>query len=242
MSEVTEKAERAIARADRVMASLDTRSGEVRAAARRERQRLNRALGQRLASVGVAVGVISLLTIVVGLITPIGMFGFLAAVGVAIGIASLLFFWPGESAVPTVPKDVPNGEMVQKFDSFLYRSRHVLPAPAQAVTDSISAQLGTLKATLERVDPMDPDAQDARRLMSIHLPGLVERYANVPAAYRTDADAEGLTVDERLVEGLEAGRGALAEVSERLAKRDVDAFSTQGRFIQSKYGEPESPA
>jgi hypothetical protein len=31
----------------------------------------------------------------------------------------------------------------------------------------------------------------------------------------------------------------LGEVSERLAKRDVDAFSTQGRFIESKYGAGE---
>lgn len=242
MSEVTQRAELAIARADRVMASLDQRGSEARAAAKRERQRVNRALGKRMASVGIAVGVISLITIIVGLIMPIGMFGFLAAVGVAIGIAALLFFWPGESKAPTVPTDASNGEMVQRFDSFLYRSRFALPAPAQTVVDGISAELGTLKSTLERVDAMDPDAQDARRLMSIHLPGLIERYGHVPAAYRTDADAEGLTVDERLVEGLDAGRTALKEVSERLAKRDMDAFQTQGRFIQSRYGEQDTPA
>jgi hypothetical protein len=86
---------------------------------------------------------------------------------------------------------------------------------------------------------MDPDAQDARRLMSVHLPGLIDRYAKVPPAYRAEADAEGKTIDQRLVEGLTATRAALGEVSERLAKRDVDAFSTQGRFIESKYGAGE---
>jgi hypothetical protein len=75
--------------------------------------------------------------------------------------------------------------------------------------------------------------------MSVHLPGLIDRYAKVPAAYRTEADAEGKTIDQRLVEGLSATRTALGEVSERLAKRDVDAFSTQGRFIESKYGAGE---
>jgi hypothetical protein len=195
-----------------------------------------------LASVGVAVGVISLLTIIVGLIVPIGMFGFLAAVGIAVGIAALLFFWPGEETAPTVPKDVGNAEMVQRFDSFLYRSRAALPAPAQEVVDGLSSELGTLKATLERVDPMDPDAQDARRLMSIHLPGLIERYANVPPAFRQEPDAEGRTVDERLVEGLSAARSALGDVGERLAKRDMDAFQTHGRFIQTRYGETDSPA
>jgi hypothetical protein len=227
---------------DRVNRSLDEKGGAVAAARRRERQRVNRAIGRRMAMVGIAVGVISVLTILVGLMQPIGMFGFLAAVGVAIGIAAVLFFWPGETATPTVPKDVPNGEMVQRFDSFLYRTRRALPAPAQTVVDGISAELGTLKTTLERVDPLDPDAQDARRLMSIHLPGLVERYVNVPPAYRNEPDAEGLSVDQRLVEGLGAAKSALGEVSERLAKRDMDAFQTHGRFIQTKYGEPGSPA
>nr|WP_294167465.1 hypothetical protein [uncultured Sphingomonas sp.] len=241
-TELTRKVERTLEMVDRVNRSLDERGGEVRAQRRRERQRVNRALGRRLATVGVAVGVISVITIIVGLLQPIGILGFLAAVGVAIGIAALLFFWPGENATPTVPKDVGNAEMVQRFDSFLYKTRRALPAPAQTVVDGISAQLGTLKATLERVDPLDPDAQDARRLMSVHLPGLVERYVHVPPAYRGEPDVEGLTVDQRLVEGLGAAKSALGEVSERLAKRDMDAFQTQGRFIQSRYGEPGSPA
>jgi hypothetical protein len=241
-TELTRKVERTLEMVDRVNRSLDEKGGAVAAQRRRERQRVNRALGRRVAAMGIAVGVISVLTIIVGLIMPIGIFGFLAAVGVAIGVAALLFFWPGESERPTVPKDVPNGEMVQRFDSFLYKTRRALPAPAQTVVDSISAELGTLKTTLERVDPLDPDAQDARRLMSVHLPGLVERYVNVPPAYRSEPDAEGLTVDQRLVEGLGAARSALGEVGERLAKRDMDAFQTQGRFIQSRYGEPGTPA
>src|SRR5688500_2031951 len=67
-------------RADRVMAEEASRDGPARAAARRERQRLNSGFMTRVIRVGVAIGVISLLTIVVGLIMPIGMFGFLAAV------------------------------------------------------------------------------------------------------------------------------------------------------------------
>jgi hypothetical protein len=46
-----------------------------------------------------------------------------------------------------------------------------------------------------------------------------------------------VSVDERLVEGLSAGRAALADISERLARGDVAAFETQGRFIKSRYGE-----
>ena len=90
----TERFDRVIERADRVMRQLDERDGAVREAARRERQRLNAGLMRRATRVGVAIGVISLITIVIGMVQPIGMFGFLAAIGIAIGIAALLGFMP----------------------------------------------------------------------------------------------------------------------------------------------------
>ncbi|MFP5330681.1 MAG: hypothetical protein ACLGHC_11205, partial [Alphaproteobacteria bacterium] len=75
------------------------------------------------------------------------------------------------------------------------------------------------------------------RLMSVHLPGLIDRYLNVPPDYRAAADSEGQSLDQRLVEGLSAARTALSEISDDLAKGDVAAFETQGRFIKSRYGE-----
>jgi hypothetical protein len=234
----SEKTELAIARADRVMRSMDERGGAARDAARRERQRLNAGLGRTLARVGIAVGVISLAAIAIGLIVPIGMFGFLAAVGLAIGVAALLLFSGGrEIAAPNVTPDLPNGQMVARFDSYLFRARRALPAPAQAELDQLSAQLPALRATLERIPDLDPNAQDARRLMSVHLPNLIDRYVHVPTAYRGERDGEDVSVDQRLVEALAAGRQALTEISEKLAKADMAAFETQGRFIQSRYSE-----
>lgn len=240
MTETDEKVSKALARFDRVMTVIDEKQGPVAVQARAERQRHIRRYAKATRNAVFALLISSLAVIIIGLVTPIGMFGFLAAVLLAVAIAGLLFFWGvREEAVAVVQPDLPNGEMVQKFGSYLYQNRRALPAPAQTVVDSISAQLGTLKQTLERADINDPDAQDARRLMSKHLPNLIDRYANVPAAYREEADAEGKTVDQRLVEGLQASRTALSEVSERLAKRDMDAFQTQGRFIESKYGQTE---
>jgi len=232
-----QRADQAMARANAIFERLDQRDGAARDAARRERQRLNAELAHRVGRVGLAIGLISILTIIVGLITPIGMFGFLAAVGLAIGIAALLLFIPGDSAAKPPSTDLPNGEMVQRFDSYLYRTRAALPAPAQAEVDQLSAVLPSLKQTLERVDTYDANAQDARRLMSVHLPGLIERYAHVPAAYRSEKDGDGMTADQRLVEALAASRAALGDISEKLARDDLAALETQGRFIQSRYGE-----
>ena len=236
MTDVTAKVENAIARFERVARNIDERDGPVRDAARRERQRLNADLANRVKRVGFAVLVISILTIAVGLFIPIGMFGVLAAVGLAIGVAALLALPRSQQGIPAPAADLPNGEMVQRFDSYLYRTRRALPAAAQGQIDAISSVLPSLRQTLERVETLDPNAQDARRLMSIHLPGLIDRYMHVPAACRSERDGEDKTVDERLVEGLAAGRSALAEISEQLARADMAAFETQGRFIQSRYG------
>ncbi|MEO5641149.1 MAG: hypothetical protein ABIQ98_05215 [Sphingomicrobium sp.] len=235
----TDKVERAIARFDRVTAALDARGGTSRDAARRERQRLNAGLGRTAGRVGMAIVAVGVLTIIVGMMMPIGMFGFLAAVALAVGLAALLIAMPVREAIapPAVTPDLANGPMVDRFDSYLFRSRRALPAPAQTEIDQISAMLPRLKETLIRVETLDPAAQDARRLMSLHLPGLIDRYANVPASYRGEIDGEGVSLEQRLVEGLTAGRAKLNEVADSLARADVAAFETQGRFIKSRYGE-----
>lgn len=238
MTDASDKVQRTIARFERITRQMDERDGPVREAAQRERQRLNSDLAQRFKRVGVAIGLVSVVTIAIGLFIPIGMFGFLGAVGLAIGIAALLAVSPSSARRIAAPStDLPNGEMVQRFDSYIYRARRALPASAQSQIDAISAALPSLRQTLDRVETLDPDAQDARRLMSVHLPGLIDRYMHVPAAFRGELDGEGKTVDERLVEGLVAGRVALNEISEKLARADMAAFETQGRFIQSRYGD-----
>ena len=132
---------------------------------------------------------------------------------------------------------MPNQAVVQRLDSLLVRKRAALPAPAARRIDAISQQLPLLESRLAETQLLDPLAQDARRLMGKHLPELIERYERVPAAYRAERDGEGLTVDERLVQGLDAAKAALDELGRKLAREDMDAFETQGRFIESRYRE-----
>jgi hypothetical protein len=239
VTDVTDKVERAIARFERVTRQLDERGGPAQAAAQRERRRLNAGFGRTAAKIAGVVTVIWLVAIIIGFVKPIGMFGFLGALFFTVAAVGLMIERTVKQGVsaPAPSTDLPNGAMVERFDSYVYRARRVLPAPAQAELDAISRILPSLKQTLDRVDTLDPSAQDARRLMSIHLPGLIDRYERVPPAYRQETDGEGKTVDQRLVEGLAAGRAALGEISEQLARADVAALETQGRFIQSRYGQ-----
>lgn len=228
---------RAIARFDDIAGRLDTRDGAAREAARRERQRLNAGLGRTAKWVAGAVALTVAATILIGLVNPIGIFGLLLAVVVGLAlVGGIVAISRRPAAVrPPIAPDLPNAAMVDRFDSFLFRARPALPAPAQAEIDALSAALPPLRETLSRIPDNDPAAQDARRLMSTHLPGLVDRYETIPSAYRGETDGDGKSVDVRLAESLRAGREALADVSKRLAKQDVAAFETQGRFIETRY-------
>ena len=191
--------------------------------------------------IAIAIGAISLGTIAIGMIMPIGMFGFLAAVGIAIAAAAILAFGGARKTVemPNITPDLPNGRMVQQFDSYIYRTRRMLPAAAQREVDVMSAMLPEFRKTLERIPDGDPNAQDARRLMSKHLPSLIDSYLQVPASYRTDRDGEGKSADDRLVEALAAGRQALKDIDEKLARDDLRTFETHGRFMESRYKDEE---
>lgn len=237
----TEKADQVIAHANAVFTRLDERKGAVRDAAVRERQRLNAGVGRTVATLAVTIAVIWAVAGFIGLVMPIGMLGFVAALFATVVAIGLVVGVGARQTViaPAPSSDLPNGAMVERFDSYIFRARRALPAPAQAEIDALGTVLPSLKQTLERVDTLDPNAQDARRLMSLHLPGLLDRYLHVPAAYRGETDGEGKTADERLVEALAASRSALGDISEKLARADMAAFETQGRFIESRYGQPE---
>jgi len=157
-------------------------------------------------------------------------------------MAILAFFSVGPIEPKRVPfnEQLPTKTVVRQLDSLLSSQRPALPAPAAQRLDAISAQLPLLESRLEATNLLDPLAQDARRLMGKHLPELIERYERIPPAYRQARDGGGLTVDERLVSGLDAAREALDELGAKLAKEDLTAFETQGRFIESRYKDGES--
>ncbi len=226
----------AIARFDELSARLDGHTPAARAAARRNIGRSARAVGRRVANIGVAIAILIAATIGFGLfVGPIGWTGlFLVAVAI---LFVLIFFsvWPSEPKQVAYNEQLPTRTVIQQLDSLLVRRRAALPAPAARRIDAISQQLPLLESRLGEIDALDPLAQDARRLMGKHLPELFERYERVPAEYRQQRDGEGMTVDERLVSSLDAAKAALDDIGVRLARGDLSAFETQGRFIESRY-------
>ena len=234
----------AIARFDEVVARYDGRTPEAVGARRRYYGRTAASIGRRLANMGMAIGLLVVATIGFGMIVnPIGITGLFVVALAILAILILFSVWPGgEPKRIEYSEQVPTRTVVQQLESLLVRERPALPAPAARRADAISAQLPLLESRLAEVDPLDPIAQDARRLMGKHLPELIDRYERVPAAYRHERDGDGLTVDERLSASLEATTNALGEIGSKLAHADRQAFETQGRFIESRYkdGGPEA--
>jgi hypothetical protein len=229
-----------IARMDEVVGRID-RSAASRQAQARAITRNSSAFARRIATIAIALGLIFAATVAFGLIMgPIGLGGLAAVIGLAVVAIGILMFFGGEKPVVDYKEDMTNQAVVQRLDNLLVRKRAALPAPAARRIDSISQQLPLLESRLGQTEALDPLAQDARRLMGMHLPELIERYERVPAAYRSERDAEGLTVDERLVQGLDAAGAALDDLGRKLAHEDLAAFETQGRFIESRYKEDGS--
>ncbi|HET9427199.1 MAG TPA: hypothetical protein VFO69_02460 [Allosphingosinicella sp.] len=239
MSSHPRSVDQAIARFDEVMGRID-RSAVSRTAQHRVRSRGIAALGRKIGNIGIAIGVLVVATITFGLIVgPIGLGGLFLVASLMVLAVLLLSFWPGEKPIVDYKEDMPNQAVVQRLESLLVRKRAALPAPAASRVDAISAQLPLLENRLAETQILDPLAQDARRLLGKHLPELIERYERVPEAYRHERDGDGLTVDQRLVAGLDAAKTALDDLGRKLAHEDLSAFESQGRFIESRYKEDD---
>jgi hypothetical protein len=242
MARTPRSVEEAIARFDEYSARLDGHTPAARSARRRYYARAAGTVARRAATMGVAIGALIVATIGFGLIVgPIGITGlFLVALAI-LAILLVFSFWPVEPKRVTYNEQLPTGTVVRQLENMLVRRRAALPAPAVQRADAIGAQLPLLESRLAEVDPLDPLAQDARRLMGKHLPELIERYERIPTAYRHQTDGEGLTADQRLVASLDAAGQALGEIGDKLVRSDRDALETQGRFIESRYKDEGGP-
>ncbi len=238
MAQHPRSVDQALARFDEVMNRID-RTTPSREAQRRATARSAGVVLAKARNIGIALAVVLVGAIGAGIVlNGIGITGlFLVAALMFLSVIVFSVWGPSATDRPIVDyrEDMPNQAVVQRLDSLLVRKRPALPAPAASRLDAISAQLPLLESRLGEANALDPLAQDARRLMGKHLPELIERYERVPAQFRGERDGEGLTVDQRLVQGLDAAKTALDDLGRKLAHEDLTAFETQGRFIESRY-------
>ena len=225
-----------IARFEEFAARTDGRAVAVSDAHRRVSARRARSLGGRLAGTGGAIVALLIATLVFSqIVGPIGLAGLFLVAFATLAILVLFSVWPSAPARVAYDDKLPTKTLVRQLDSLIVQRRPALPAPAALRLDAIGAKLPLLESRLAEIDPLDPLAQDARRLMGQHLPELLDRYEKIPADYRGERDGDGLNVNERLIASLDTTHEALDGIAAQLAESDRRAFETQGRFIESRY-------
>jgi uncharacterized membrane protein YcjF (UPF0283 family) len=125
-------------------------------------------------------------------------------------------------------------ELAGSTELWLEARRRVLPDAAVDAIDMIGVRLEQLAPQLATLDENEPAAREVRKLLSEHLPSLVESYTRIPPALRSTEHA-GSTPSEQLVDGLCVIADEIEAMSHDLSRNDLDALATRGRFLETKY-------
>jgi hypothetical protein len=222
----------ALARYDEWLARTVKSPNAVKLGARRL-ERTTRSVGRRMRNMAFGVLAVLVAAFLYGnLVAPLGFLGLMVTMMAAICAMFVLATWPAPRA-PTLEKlpEAPLATLPAKVESWLEGQRLALPAPAAREVDQIMAQLDRLGPELRTLDPATPQAEDARKLLSDHLPRLVKSYAQVPAVERGTAEAQGHFRD-----GLRVVGGEIDRLTTDIARERLRALESEGRFLESRYG------
>jgi hypothetical protein len=204
------------------------------------RKRRESDIKTRVGRVVLADTAIIVAALVIGFITPLGMFGALLVMALLM-IATLTFaILPGaREPVPEQFHAVPLRALPQQTEAWLDRQRPALPAPAVGLVDQIGVRLETLGPQLATLDEREPAAAEIRKLVGEQIPELVKGWQRVPEPLRA-TPRNGVSPDQQLVEGLKVIEAEIGEMSASLAQGDLDSLATRGRYLQIKYRDEDA--
>jgi hypothetical protein len=212
------------------------KSKAVREAEKRRSERQSREAGRRLKRAAWLGGTSGLAIVGAGLVAPIAGPALIAAAGAALLVTA------GSLARPSRPRgadgDFSQAELAAlpgDAEDWLLERRDALPLDCRPMLDRIFLRLGDLEPHLGSLQPHSTAAWEARRLLGDHLPQLILAYEALLPSVR-EADAE---VRERLRSGLATLGDALDDLCREVCRQPLMSFETRGRFIESRYREPD---
>ena len=198
---------------------------------------------KKLIRVAVAVFGIFVAAGIAGLVLDgIGFVGVMATlVAIVVAVAVL-----GSYPKIRVPRraDINKGDvqtMVGRTELWLEAQRPALPPPAVQVVDGIGVQLDALGLQLAGLDQNSPQAVEVRKLIGEHLPEMVDSYRKVPQHLRAEPRPGGKTPDQQLTDSLAGISREIDTITRQLAEGSLDELAVRGRFLEYRYGDPDSP-
>jgi hypothetical protein len=192
---------------------------------------------RRLRRALIALAAIALATIAGGLIVPGGLSDNLYLLAMLLGavVFCLLAIYPA-SPKPQVEalEQADLGELATTTELWLEGRRKALPPAALDAIDLIGVRLEQLAPQLETLNPAAPASREVRKLLTEHLPGLVNSYTRIPSSLRGSEHA-GSTPAVQVTEGLHVIAKEIEAMSLDLSRNDLDALAVRGRFLETKY-------
>jgi hypothetical protein len=202
--------------------------------ARKERWRFR---WRRIRRAFLALSGIWIAALVAGLV--LGGLSFMATLlSLLLGIAVFLFLSIYPSSPRTHVDDLERAslpELAGSTELWLEGKRRALPSAAVDAVDMIGVRLEQLAPQLATLPENGPAAREVRKLLSEHLPGLVDSYTRIPPALRSKPGAGGTSPSEQLVDGLCVISDQVEEMSLDLSRNDIDALATRNRFLETRY-------
>jgi hypothetical protein len=226
MSEVNE----ALARYDEWLERL-RKSAPVEAARVKRLQRRARTLWQRVTRSLIGLAAVILGAVAWGgLIAPLDFWGLVITLLLMVGVVIFFATFPRErDPVVATLKTADLGALPAQVEDWLDSRRMALPPPSRRELDRIMVLIDGLAPDLGKLDPLDPRGLEVRELIGNHLPGLVERFTEVPARVRGQPETRA-----KFDEGLALIRGELETLGADLAEDRLKALRIEGRAIEGR--------
>ena len=212
------------------------KSKAVKDAEKRVRDRKARATGRRVKRAAAVGGVSGAGVICYGVIAGAAAPGLAVAGAAALAVMTAALVWPSGRRTDGPLSAEELAALPGEAEEWLLAQRPTLPPEAFGPMDPIFVHLADLEMGLADIGHNSTLAWEARRLLADHLPRLVHAYCELPAAARDQDPSHA----QRLVAGLETLTEALERLSKEVNRDRLMRFETQGRFLDSRYKDPDS--
>jgi hypothetical protein len=152
------------------------------------------------------------------------------------GLFSKLFKSKEEAPAPTPPA-VAEPERIE-FD--LNDPR--IPDNSRKLVKTIQELITDIEKRAAQQEAFCPNGAEIRMMRDIHLPKMLISYIEIPEQHRAEIFRKtGRSASYMLHEGLKKMADRLTAMSTSMAQGNIDTFTSNLRFIESRYGEEFKP-
>jgi hypothetical protein len=169
-------------------------------------------------------------------VAPIGTPGLIAAGAATAVAAGVALLWPRRSPVEGKISRAELIALIGEAEEWLLAQRKQAPGRVIPILDMIIGRLGDLNPHVGALDPFGTLAWELRRLLTDHLPRLIQSYGGLPATVR-DQDPQLL---QRLIGSLRTLDEELVRICKEASRDHLLTFEVRDRFIQSRYKDGDS--